>query len=463
MSTPPSPATHPAPLHPGGPGTLPVLSAADTARLVGSALGPIVAQGVIARRPRVVAAAEKAGTDDRAVRLLQELRARYGDGPVRVPLPGRPAALVLDADGVRRVLTEGPEPFAPASWEKRGALRQFQPHGVLISHGSARTERRRFTEAVLDTGSPLHADAAHITAVARAEAAAMRDAAARTGAFGWDEFVTMWWRVVRRIVLGDGARDDHDLTDLLTRLRRRGNWSFLAPRRDDLHQRFATGVRRHLDRAEEGSLAARIARAAPAPDEDLTPEDQIGHWLFAWDPAAAVTLRALALVATHPDVRRRARAEADAAPADGPAELPVLRGCALESTRLWPTTPLLLRESTAATNWPAGELAAGTSLLVPTWFLHRDDRRRADADRLDVDQWLDGAAAGDWMLTPFSGGHGACPGRELVLFVASTVLAALLEDHHAVLLPPESFDAARPLPRGLNPYALRFGLSRAAA
>ena len=115
-------------------------------------------------------------------------------------------------------------------------------------------------------------------------------------------------------------------------------------------------------------------------------------------------------------------------------------------------------------SWQPGQLAAaGTSLLVPTWFLHRDDRRRADADRFDVAQWLDGSSAEDWMPTPFSGGHGACPARELVLFVASTVLATLLEDHHTVLLPPESFDAGRPLPRGLNPYALRFGLSRATA
>ncbi|MEV1292173.1 cytochrome P450 [Pseudonocardia sp. NPDC049635] len=443
---------------------LPVLSRADTARLLGTALGPIVAQGVIARRPRIVAAAGRLGTDDRSVRLLQTLRDRYGDGPVQVPIPGRPSALVLGADGVRRVLEDGPEPFTPASWEKRGALGHFQPHGVLVSHGAARAERRRFTEAVLDTGSPLHAQADHINAVARQETELLRDDAARSGAFDWDAFVVAWWRIVRRIVLGNGAREDHELTDTLTRLRRRGNWSHLAPRSEHLRERFASGVRAHLRRAEQGSLAARIAQTAPDPDDGTTPEDQIGHWLFAWDPGAAVTLRALALLATHPEVRGRARAEAAAeGPADRPRELSVLRAAVLESTRLWPTTPLLIRESTADTTWPGGKLPAGTSLLVPTWFLHRDDRRREDADRLDVQQWLDGSARDDWMLTPFSGGHAACPGQELVLFVASTVLATLLEDHHAVLLPPESFDAARPLPRGLNPYALRFGLARSAA
>lgn len=451
VPTPPRPATR----------ALPALPAGDTARLLGAGLAPILAQGVIARRPAVVAAAGRFGTDDRSVRLLQRLRDRHGDGPVRVPLPGRPAALVLTADDVRRVLTEGPEPFAPASWEKRGALAHFQPHGVLVSHGEARTQRRRFTESVLDTGSPLHSQAARFAAVAREEAGALRDDAARTGAFGWDGFVTAWWRIVRRIVLGDGARDDHALTDTLTRLRRRGNWSHLAPRREDLRERFAGGVRGHLARAEEGSLAARIAGADPEPG--TVPEDQIGHWLFAWDPGAAVTLRALALLATHPGVRGRARADAATGPADRPRELAVLRAAVLESVRLWPTTPLLLRESTADTDWAGGRLAAGTSLLVPAWFLHRDDRRRADADTLDVDQWLaGGGAAEDWMLTPFSGGHGACPARELVLFVASTVLATLLDGHHAVLLPPESFDAAAPLPRGLNPYALRFGLSRSA-
>jgi cytochrome P450 len=438
------------------------LSRRDTAALVTTALGPIVAQGVIARRPRIVALAGKLGTDDRAVRLLQDLRDRYGTGPIRVRLPGRPAALVLGADGVRRVLTEGPDPFAPASWEKRGALGHFQPHGVLVSHGDARAERRRFTEAVLETGTPLHSRAGHITAVAREETVAVRDAAARNGVLDWDAFVISWWRIVRRIVLGDAARDDHAVTDTLTTLRRRGNWSFLARRREDERDRFASAVRSHLTRADPGSLAAQIA-GRHVPGDGTSPEDQIGHLLFAWDPAAAVTLRALALLAVHPGARGRARTEAASGPTDRPRELSVLRATVLESTRLWPTTPLLLRETTTDTAWAGGDLAAGTSLLIPTWFLHRDDRQRADADRLDLDQWLDDGAADDWTLTPFSGGHAACPGRELVLFVASTVLATPMEGHHAALLPPERFDAERPLPRGLNPYALRFGLSPASS
>ncbi len=433
-------------------------SAADTARVLGGAIGPIVAQGVIARRPHVVRLAGLLGTDDRSVRLLTAIRERYGAGPVQLTTPGRSTALVLDAEDVRLVLEGTPEPFAPASWEKRGALGQFQPHGVLVSHGTARAERRRFTEAVLDTGSPLHAQAETIGGIARDEARVLRGRCAADGVLDWDAFVTAWWRIVRRVVLGDDAREDHALTDLLTRLRRRGNWSVLARRREDLQRRFHDRVRTYLDRPTPGSLAGTIARTETAGD---APEDQIGHWMFAFDPGGAVTLRALALLAAHPELRGRARAETAGRDLDRPQELDLLRATVLESVRLWPTTPLLLRETTEPTNWSSGELPSGTAMLVPTWFLHRDARVRDDADRVNVEQWLDGSAGADWMLTPFSGGPGVCPGRELVLFVASTVLATLLEDHHHVLLPPESFDGDRPLPRGLDPYALRFGVSRA--
>src|SRR5690349_3095370 len=137
-------------------------SAADTARVLGLVLAPVVAQGVIARRPRVVGAAARLGLDARGVRELQRLRERYGTGPIRLPIPGRPMALVLDPSDVRRVLDGTPVPFRADSREKRGALRHLQPHGVLISPPALRADRRRFTEAVLDTGRPVHHYAASI-------------------------------------------------------------------------------------------------------------------------------------------------------------------------------------------------------------------------------------------------------------------------------------------------------------
>jgi cytochrome P450 len=426
-------------------------SAADTARVLGLVLGPVVAQGVIARRPRVVGLAARLGLDARGVRELQRLRERYGPGPVLLPVPGRPLAVVLTGQDARRVLDGTPEPFAADSKEKRGALRHMQPHGVLISPPALRADRRRFNEAVLDTGRPVHSCAASIVRVVREEAGPL----AAAGALDWDGFATAWWRVVRRVVLGDAARDDHALTDDLRHLRRAANWSGLAPQQRARRARFRAGLAGYVERAEPGSLAALVAGLPAAPDVDRV--DQVPQWLFAFDPAGMATIRALALLAAHPAELRRARAELGDDP-EAPRELPRLRAAVLESVRLWPTTPLILRDATAATRWNGATLPAGTGIAVPTWFLHRDDRVRADAHRFHPEQWLDGSAAADPALVPFSAGPAVCPGRELVLFTAATFLATLLRDRTPELPPPSPLDADRPLTANLSPFALRFAL-----
>jgi hypothetical protein len=50
-----------------------------------------------------------------------------------------------------------------------GPATGFQPHGVLVSRGALRADRRRFNEAVLDTGHPLHRYAERIARGARAD------------------------------------------------------------------------------------------------------------------------------------------------------------------------------------------------------------------------------------------------------------------------------------------------------
>jgi hypothetical protein len=142
---------------------------------------PNIAKGPIIRRPRMVAMAERMGLDRRAVRRLQKLRNRYRTGPVLLRLPVRDQAVVLTPEHVRHVLEHSPEPFATASSEKRAALSHFEPKGALISHGSERAERRRYNEAVLQSGRPMHTLADRLTAVARAEGEALLERARRQG------------------------------------------------------------------------------------------------------------------------------------------------------------------------------------------------------------------------------------------------------------------------------------------
>lgn len=446
---------------PGPTRALPRASVAQTAAVAGTVVFPLLARGVIVRRPRAVALTEAADADRRAVRLLQHLRRVHGPGPLRLRIPGRAAVLLLDPQHVHRVLAETPEPFSPATREKRAALGHFQPHGVLISTGADRADRRRFNEDVLDTDHDVHRDATAMTAVVEQEVADLVARVTEDGALTWDAYAEVWWRLVRRVVLGSGARDDDVLTDQLRKLREAANWAFLRPRRRRLRREFLTRLGRHLDRAEPGSLAASVARAGTT--ERTDPVQQVPQWLFAFDAAAWASYRALALLATHPEQLRRAQREVAGRDLSVPQDLPFLRACVLESVRLWPTTPAVLRETTARTRWPGGPVPAGTLVVTYAPFFHRDEENLQQADRFAPELWSGPRTEHDWPLIPFSAGPAACAGRQVVLHVTSTVLGMLVQEQQRSGRTLRLEDAARlrpdrDLPGTVSPFRLRFRL-----
>src|SRR5215212_7136363 len=242
------------------------LSARDTAGVLSDLVLPLFAQGLIVRRPRVVALAERLDADRRAIRRLGVLRDRYGPGPVLLRLPVRDVALVLSPADVHRVLVQEAGVFTPANREKRAALSHFQPDGVLISERAERAARRAFNEAVLETQRPAHSLADELVPRATEEAHEIIEAARRAGALNWDTFAPGWWRLVRRVVLGDRARHDDSPTELLTRLRRDANWAFLKPGRTSLRRRLHAELTGRLAHAEPGSLAAQIATGSSSGD-----------------------------------------------------------------------------------------------------------------------------------------------------------------------------------------------------
>jgi cytochrome P450 len=404
-----------------------VATALDTGRALAKVVLPTLAKGAIVRRPTAVALAERFGLDTAAVAEVRRLRDRYGPAPVPLKVPGRSFALVLSPEDVGRLLEHSPEPFSLATKEKTAALAHFQPRGVLISHGLARTARRELVEEVLETGQEVHSLAGVITDVVRDEVDLLLRHAVAVGGLTWNGFAQAWWRVVRRIVLGNGARADDTLTDELSTLRGNGNWAYLHPRRERLRQDFDRRLRGHLDRAEAGSLAGT--------GRDIA--DQVPHWLFAFDAAGIATVRALALLAGQPTVDRRA--------------------AVLEAVRLWPTTPMVLRESTAPTEWAGTTYPEGTTFLVYTPFFHRDPDRLPFADSFAPEIWTDGRADADPALIPFSGGPGVCPGRNLVLLTTSAMLDAMLE-HHGFRL--RSHELGARLPGTLDHFRLEFDVTQ---
>jgi cytochrome P450 len=431
------------------PAALVRLSAVETCAFLALVALPTWMKGILIRRRPAVALAVALQTDRVAVRHIARLRARRGAGPLVMRLPGRDQAIVLHPKDVRRVLEETPEPFSAASREKRAALSHFEPDNVLISEGPERAVRRRLHERALESDRTTHSMADQFSGLVEATA----DALAAPGLIDWRRFSAAWMRLTRQLVLGSSAADDMHLTALLNTLRGAANWAFLMPQRKRLRAEFHARVQAYVERAEPGALTARVA--ALDPSTAVNPADQIAQWLFAFEAAGIATFRAMAVLATHPDSMARARAEARAPI----GEQPYLRACIVESVRLWPTTPAILRQARRTTSWRGGDLPQGAGFLIFTPFLNRDYERLPLADRWAPEQWLGRDPAENGALVPFSAGPAKCPGRHLVSLLGGNLLGAVMTRGELMLRRGTKMSPERPAPGTLDHFALAFELS----
>lgn len=429
----------------------------DALKLLAEVLIPTVAKGAIVRRPGAVGMAERFGLDARAVRRMQALRDKYGPVILTLPVPVVSRALVLGPNHVNRILDHTPEPYETRTDLKRGALSHFEPKGSLISSGAERTDRRAYNEYALQNDRPVHHHGEVFVDVVNEEAEALLSEVQRTGGeLRWEPFFDTWFRIVRRVTFGDATRDDHEITDMVTRLRMDGNWSFFKPTKKALREKFLATMEDRIQNAAPGSLAG-MARDFPS-TEDTAPHHQVPQWLFAFDPAGMTTFRSLALLATHPEHARQAREEV-AADESGRRKLPFLRATVLESLRLWPTTPMVLRQTKHETQWDDATLPANTEMLIFAPFFHRDTDRVPFADRFTPETWDGGKTASDLPLLPFSNGPAICPGRHVVLLVTAAFLATVLEGYDVKLTSKQELGPERALPGTLNNYGLRFQIT----
>lgn len=439
--------------------TLPKAGILDSLKIGLGVVGPTLAMGPIIRRKTIMPFAEALDFSTAAVKTLRALRDKYGSGPLMLKMSFRYQAVVLDAADLRRVLDESPEPFATASSEKRAALAHFEPKMALVSHGPEREVRRRLNEDVLIPSSAVHPLAPRLLGIVDDEAQALLRTADAAGGLRWGEFLDAWFCIVRRVIFGDAARNDRRITDLMAKLRADANWAFMKPVRTDLRDELHRRIHQYLERAESGSLAALMA--ARSPSALSAPENQIPQWLFAFEAAAMATFRALALLATHPEELRRARAECAGGRAAAKPQRPFLRATMMESLRLWPTTPLILRQTTRATKWENGIMPAHAGILIYAPYFHRDETRLPFANAFSPDVWLEddpevkGTPPRAWPLVPFSAGPAVCPGRNLVLLLTSGLLAALLGGRDFRLQNSQRLTSGM-LPGMLNPFTLRF-------
>jgi hypothetical protein len=153
--------------------------------------------------------------------------------------------------------------------------------------------------------------------------------------------------------------------------------------------------------------------------------------------------------------------------------LPYLRAALLESLRLWPTTPVILRQSTRETEWDGATLPKGANVIVFAPFFHRDDGLPF-AHRFAPELWLvdppqggerpvrtavdGGRGAGAVLLRP-----GALPGLGPRADARQRDAGAIVAARTPRLEEPGRLDADAPMPGLLDNYTLAFRLEPAGA
>ncbi len=450
----PAPAPAPAPVDPAEPDPPALASASLTESLSVLLTGivPALARGLFAPRRRAMNLLTRLDTDSRAVATLSKLRRKYGGEGLQL-LHGR-IVIVWGVPSIADVLEGSAEKFAGDSRAKAKGMCHFQPDALTLSRGELWADRRRFTESVLATSERIHPYARPFLTVIADEVERL----GRRARLDHGDWEALFDYITLRVIFGDAARDDQRLTGLLERLMGEANRLVALSRGDDYYE-FYGALEQHVRDPQPESLIARLVET-PHTDETRVVH-QIPHWVFAMrDTLGANVYRALAAIVSDPTLRQRVREELtgidprDPGAIDG---LHYLEGCLQEAMRLWPTTPLLARETTTDTTLAGESIDEGTQVMLINVFNHRDPGSvEEDADRVVPERWA--TRERDLRFNHLSNGRQDCPGGPLVLLLGKAVLAAVLGAYELELATP-ALPAGGPLPMMLNFYAIAFGVT----
>ena len=416
---------------------LPKVSLGESVRILATGVLPAVVRGLFSPRKRAMKLLTAVDADRRAVEVLSAVRRRHDGQGVRI-LGGRMAVL-WGSDALREVLDKSADLYASDGGAKGKGMCHFQPDALTISRGEEWRDRRAFNEHVLAGHDRVHPFGERFLAVAADEV----DRLPRDGELGWDGFEKLFDHLTLRVIFGDRARDDTAVTARLEKLMGEANRIVALSGSDELYALHAD-LERYLRDPEPGTL---LARFADAPQSDITRVvHQIPHWMFAMrDTLGMNTFRALAAIVSNPAIERRAMSDER-----------YLEGCLEEAMRLWPTTPLLARETTRDAELCGKRLEEGTQVLILNTFNHRDTDQLPDADRFRPERWAHGPD--DYRFNHLSHGTQDCPGAPLVRLLGKAVIARLLERSTLELLEPE-LDASEPVPHMLDFFSIRFAVS----
>ncbi|GAA2316323.1 cytochrome P450 [Streptomyces violaceusniger] len=373
--------------------------------------------------------------------FLTDCSRRYGD-VVRL---GENNVLLTDPADVEKMLVDRDSLFSKASADtRRGSRRQGFPHSTMNSDGDRwKAKRHRLQPAF---GRSLSTKAAEIVD-------AQGEKLLRTWLPGQartlqDDIAVVTLRLVTQLMFGDefSDRDTAEVARLVAPIMDLSTSPVLlpewvpTPRKLRIRRSMARIDRTLHDLAaspaahdpERAPVLHALVHGTPAPSPEELRDELATLIMAGFETTNDAVVWTSFLLARHPRIAERVRAEADAAFATTPAGLPRMEALPYthavvrESLRLYSPVWLTSRDAREDLDFGGYLIPAGTTVTVSQWVAHRDPRFWEEAEAFRPERWLGGGPSsvprGSYF--PFGLGPRVCVGAA----VATTETVHLVAD-----------------------------------
>ncbi len=228
---------------------------------------------------------------------------------------------------------------------------------------------------------------------------------------------------------------------LLPRVAKRSTMAELEAGREALDTLFY-GIIRQRRQRDGGYGEDLLGRLLSARDDDgtgMTDEqvrDEVATIFLAGHETTALSLSfTMLLLAQHPEIQARARAEVDAvlgsraATMADVAKLPFIDAVLKESMRVYPPVYMFVREALEDVEIAGWVIPRRAQVLTPVWTMHRDPRWYDDPEVFKPQRWIEGLAdrLPKYAYLPFGGGARTCVGNHYALLEGVLGLATMLQ------------------------------------
>lgn len=388
--------------------------------------------------------------------FVREVARRYGD-VVRYRMANMTWYQVNHPEGVKRILQDNNRNYGKGSLTS-GALGLVLGQGLSTSEGGLWLRQRRLMQPVF-----------HQRSVAAFGALMVADASATaerwlTRPGGTVDVATEMSRLTQRVVTGalfGGGVDDETgviertITTLMAEVAYRFEVPFYpplgvpTPRNRRTRAALATldsAVYSIIEERRRGGpgddllsllMAARDEGTGQAMTDRQLRDEVITLFVAGHETTATALSWTFYLLASHPEVEGRLRAELDGVvgrgadraltAADLPG-LPYLRMVVEESMRLYPPAWITNRQAHAEDVICGYRIPAGAFVMVLPYVLHRHPDLWEEPDRFDPERFSR-EYSGDrprYAYFPFGGGPRQCIGRGMALVETQLILATIL-------------------------------------